>query len=424
MRKVLLYHKKNTVDRRIFPPTDYKQLWKEYGDCAGNSGNKLFIQACEQYLTKPDIEFTYLTDDMSADYINQEFDLILLPTANIFNTSPSVIAWLKRHTECFQKYKIPVIVLGAGAQADSYDKLWDLSAQMKETATEFIDSVYRTGGQFGLRGYFTEELFHTWGYKEAIVTGCPSFYQKGKGVQIQKGQIARQDFIPSINGELTLLTNKWWKKQFQLFEKSIFIDQCLFYDIFYNRKYIDENKLSIQKANELAARFTDLGLQLIQEDRIKLFYDVPVWNRFFSEEDISFSIGQRIHGNIAAMLNRVPAVVCVHDSRTRELAEFFEIPAISEPEKRQDIYEIYQEVNYDSFNRHFAEKFDNFENFMVSYGVSYDINDNHLFQEKVEEADFVFPEVIDREYLEELYCLRQKGRKTEFIQRIKRKLRM
>lgn len=413
MRKILLYYKKNDIDRRIFPSTNYKTLWKEYGDCAGNSGNKLFIQACEQYLTKPDIEFEYLSESMTSEYINTTFDLILLPTANIFNRSDSVINWLKRHTQEFHKYKIPIIVLGAGAQADSYDDLQDLSNSIKEPAKEFIDSVYRTGGQFGLRGYFTQKLFELWGYKNAIVTGCPSLYQNGRDLKIEKKEISYKEFVPSINGEIPLLQNKWWQKQFQIFKNSYFVDQSIFYHLFYNLHFIRENKLTIKKANELASRFTDLGLSLIHQNRVKLFYDIPTWNRFFADSLISFSVGQRIHGNLIAILNGVPAVICAHDSRTQELAEFFEIPICTNPEGQKDIYQIYLESDFTAFNRSFASKFEHFEKFLVEYGISYNIADKELFEKKWSKESIMEPEYIDATYLEQLYKLRKKGKFIE-----------
>ena len=422
MRKVLLYHKKNDLDRRIFPPTDYNVLWKEYGMLSGNAGNKLFIQACEQYLTKPDIQYSHLEENMTPEYINHNFDTILLPTANIFNQSKSVIRWLEKHTNEFNQYKIPVIALGAGAQANSYDELDDLCSSIKEVAQKFINAVYRTGGQFGLRGYFTQELFNRWGYRDAVVIGCPSFYQKGRSLTIQKKNISRDNFIPSINGELPLLSDKWWQKQFSLFPEAVYIDQNLFYNLLYNKKFHEQNKLSIKKASELSQQFTQFALQLIHEDRVKLFYDVLPWINYFSTKNVSFSIGQRIHGNIAAILGGVPAAVCIHDSRTRELSEFFEIYSCKQPKKSEDIFEIYCESDYTLFNKNYSKKFDNFEKFLYDYGISYDINDNEMFENKCKKVIWQEPEYVNQAYLEQLYTLSKRSDFFKYPYKVLKKL--
>jgi polysaccharide pyruvyl transferase WcaK-like protein len=44
--------------------------------------------------------------------------------------------------------------------------------------------------------------------------------------------------------------------------------------------------------------------------------------------DLNFSFGARLHGNIVAMQCGVPALVVVHDERTRELAECLALPHV------------------------------------------------------------------------------------------------
>ncbi len=402
MKRILLYYKKTDIDRRIFPATDYNTLWQEYGNLAGNSGNKLFIQACEQYLTKQDIEVGYLTEGMTNDFINQNFDRVVFPTANIFNERKNVLQSLNRMAEQFEQIKIPIIVLGAGAQADCYDDLDSLANSIEKESKRFIQSVYQSGGEFSLRGYFTKELFDKWGFKSACVTGCPSMYQRGRNLSICKRNVKEIDFKPSVNGELKTLRDAWWIKQFKNYRDAIYVDQSLFYDLFYNKAYIENHKPLVRNIKEFVGKFSETGLQLIKEGRVRLFYDIPVWSDFFQRENIDFSIGERIHGNLIALLNGVPAVVCPHDTRTRELAEFFEIPMVEDVSSKRNIYEIYEESSYDAFNKNFASKFDNFEKFLVEQGVSYELDNRECFEQKVKEADFQYPTYMDENYLKKV----------------------
>lgn len=58
----------------------------------------------------------------------------------------------------FLRFKIPVYVIACGVQAGSYDELESLCDSIREPATRFISTIYRTGGEFALRGYFTKEF--------------------------------------------------------------------------------------------------------------------------------------------------------------------------------------------------------------------------------------------------------------------------
>ena len=63
---------------------------------------------------------------------------------------------------------------------------------------------------------------------------------------------------------------------------------------------------------------------LFREDKVRFFLDPPPWFAFLAARDFAF--GSRIHGTIAALIAGTPAVVLAHDSRTLELARYFDIP--------------------------------------------------------------------------------------------------
>lgn len=415
MKKILLYYSGQCADQQVFPPINYHEIWRREDGRTKNSGNKLFYQACEQYLTKKDIEYFFLTEDMSPDYINQNFDLIVLPTANIFNRNRDVLKWLQLRTEEFKKYTIPVFVLGAGAQTDSYDDFECLSKDIKEIASEFIRSVYKTGGEFALRGYFTEELFHKWGFYDAVVTGCPSLYQAGKNLNINKKDIEEKYFVPAVNGNRGVLDSVWMRKQFKRYEKSYFVDQDLFFDLFYNKSFQEKNPIRRDTIGELVSRFSELSIELLEKDKIKLFYDIPLWKQFLQENEISFTFGQRIHGSIVSILSNVPAVVYIHDSRTRELAEFFNIPQVKTIDENKTVYDIYRECNYNKFNREFPDKFEKFNMFLEKHGITYDINDSSLFIKKLQQQQYEQARYYDEQYVREYISM---GKKTKYKRKI------
>ncbi len=56
MKRILLYSDNRQIDRQAIMPTDYYALWENWSRTGGNVGNKVFLRAVEQYLTKPDIQ--------------------------------------------------------------------------------------------------------------------------------------------------------------------------------------------------------------------------------------------------------------------------------------------------------------------------------------------------------------------------------
>ena len=133
------------------------------------------------------------------------------------------------------KIKIPVYIIACGAQTDSYDHLDDLILKIGSEASRFIDAIYHTGGEFALRGHFTQEFFKRLGYTQAVVTGCPSMFQVGPELKIVKNsQINRL----LINGKI-----KSFEGIMRSFPESIYMDQDSFLDCLYNPDYFAASSL-------------------------------------------------------------------------------------------------------------------------------------------------------------------------------------
>lgn len=389
MRILLLYDNKE-LDRQVLRPVDYTTFEHDWVvQNGGNSGNKLYNTAVEQYLTKEDIEYDYYTGNENIDEINEKYDLAIFTTANIFNANPVITKQLDEFARMIDKFHIPVYILGCGLQCASYDDISNLAEQIKEPAKRFLKAIYTTGGELALRGYATKELLDKVMKNTAVVTGCPSFYQRGSKLRISNEKVSEKEFTPAINGNLKYLKKIGLLPVFDTYSQSVYIDQDEFAEVLYfYSKSKDDTVL------ELVRKKTLTGVKLLAEDRIKLFYDIPVWLEYFKRQNISFSCGSRIHGNIAATLAEIPAMVLYRDARTRELAEFFELPNTGAYNKNKSLYEIYLEADYSKFNAHFEDKFTAFEKFMTEHGISHDLNDRSLFDMKQKQYQWDNPQVI------------------------------
>lgn len=404
MKKILLYLSEDTVDFNLDNPTCYDKLYEDFKVGGGNVGNKFFLAATKSYLEELDIENTvyysaiknkFFICNKSIDEINSSYRAIVLPQANIFSVSKEAIYHLKGFTSIINKIKIPVFVTGVGAQADSYDDLYKLYYSIRSVATEFCNAVYKTGGEFSLRGYFTKELFDLLGFRSAVVTGCPSIFQVGRDFRMSENKIQREKFRPIINGYATFLKNNMIYNAFKKYD-AIYLDQGEYIRALYDVDLFQNEEADKRILYYLIEKYTIRGIQLLANDKIKLFYDIPVWRKYIVDEEFNFSFGQRIHGNIISIISGIPAMVKAEDTRTKEMAEYFNIPTISNIRKYNDIYDVYLDTDYSKFNAEFTKKFDVFNKFLLDYDLrQHDLQRN---EDKVTDlSNWEFPKSINLE---------------------------
>lgn len=153
---------------------------------ATNSGNLIFSDATHKILETPRTEVVsngIRTDVSAAGRINEEFDAFVIPLANAFR--PSFEAQLKRLTRLIEKLRIPVVVVGVGAQAG----LGYNAARLKgiEPAVRaFVSAVLDRSASIGVRGEFTEKYLNDLGFRDVEVIGCPSLFLYGKELTVTK----------------------------------------------------------------------------------------------------------------------------------------------------------------------------------------------------------------------------------------------
>lgn len=362
--RVLIHSNRDELDRNL-EPVDYNKLPSLKKKWGGNIGNKLFLTAIDVYCHAQGIEYQYLTSNMTADYVNENFDLILWPLANCFAASKETMGYLENYIDRLKLYKKPVLALGAGAQANSYDELNTLFDCIKNISCRFIDAVHATGGIFGLRGYFTMDLFKKFGYNEDFVIGCPSMFQMGRNLRINKTTLSECTLRLALNGDKETLKTYSKNKLYDKYPQSWFIDQGDYVFLLYDNK----KKMNFLKVRSLMKEYSKMGIQMLSDARILCIYDLPRLAQQLYDLKINFSFGQRIHGNILATLLGIPAVVYTHDSRTQELAEFFSIPTFSGKLDGIDLLDIYEAADWTKFNASFPDKYDNFEKLLTDYGM-------------------------------------------------------
>jgi glycosyltransferase involved in cell wall biosynthesis len=336
----------------------------------GNSGNNIFQFSLQSLLSNKSNDLIVNTEILKEgfnknetyyEYLNSNFDSVVFSPANaLANYAKETI--LKRWVDNLKPIKIPIIAVGLGAQSDA-SYTYDFLSNIKDEARIFIDMILISGGKIGTRGEFTSSCLDKLGYKndaDFSTIGCPSMFLGGNMLNITNSKVEADRFNPALNGF------RFWNTPdnhavFHKYPKSIFVCQEEFYKLLYEAKNLTAKEL--QYLSDCDHKF----LKLYRKDRVKLYCDFSEWSYDLKERGINFSYGCRIHGNVAALLNDIPAVVDPFDSRVKELAEYFNIPTCNDIKK--SVYEKYLDADFTDFNASFGARFDQFESFMKKVGL-------------------------------------------------------
>ncbi|MFF8974047.1 polysaccharide pyruvyl transferase family protein [Streptomyces sp. NPDC014995] len=335
---------------------------------ATNSGNLIFSDAAHKILTTPNVEVFsngMRTDVGAAGRINEEYDAFVVPLANAFR--PSFEAALQRLTRLIGKLKIPVVVLGVGAQTGvTYDPA--RLKPMEPTVRAFCAAVLEHSATIGVRGEFTEKYLNDMGFKDVEVIGCPSMFMYGDQLPIEKRAAAlTADSRVAVNGSHTAVRGGGLHRIITRAHAQ-----------YPNLRYIGQNltdakQLHWRDVNSPAGRITEMPTHpdhpMYREDKVRVYIDPVTW--IDDLRDFDYSFGSRIHGNIAALLAGTPATVLAFDSRTLELCRYFEIPhrLLNEVPAELDPAELYEEADFGPLSGNHKERFDRFTAFLDKNGL-------------------------------------------------------
>ncbi|MFJ6723589.1 MULTISPECIES: polysaccharide pyruvyl transferase family protein [unclassified Streptomyces] len=335
---------------------------------ATNSGNLIFSDAAHKILSMPGTEVVsngMRTEVAAAGRINEEYDAFVVPLANAFR--PSFEPGLQRLTRLIGKLKIPVVILGVGAQAGLDQDAGRLKA-MEPTVRAFCSAVLERSASIGVRGEFTEKYLTGMGFRDVEVIGCPSLFLHGEALTVEKRvpELTAASRI-AINGSHTAVRSgglhKVITRTHARYPNLTYIGQNL----------TDAKQLHWRDVNSANGRVTQMPTHpdhpMYREDKVRVYMDPVTWFDDLSGYDYSF--GSRIHGNIAALLAGTPATVLAFDSRTLELCRYFEIPhrLLNEVPADLDPAELYAEADFGPLTRNHKERFDRFTGFLDRNGL-------------------------------------------------------
>lgn len=341
-----------------------------------NTGNLLIGNGLVSQLDYDRLEsYRY---DMSPEYIEENFDQVAIAAANFlfpgFDLSPL--------SSILDKIKLPAFMVGLGAQMPSSEFNLD---DIPEGTWRLVHIVAERSKSIGVRGYFTADQLVKNGVKNIRVTGCPSLYTTlSPSIRIKRPALTEGRIV--FNGSRNVVSHSIDKKS------AIRVERLLLQEairtgspfVFQNENpemqvhWGEEPEAHAGALKSLSKFFSIEEADLVSyyRDKGKLFFSVQEWFDWIGDYD--FSVGTRFHGNLAALLNGVPAVVVVHDSRTRELCEYAAIPHVmlGDMGEHLGLQKIYESANFDLFEERYNSNFRKYIAFLNENGIKHKLEFN------------------------------------------------
>ncbi|MDE6723988.1 MAG: polysaccharide pyruvyl transferase family protein [Ruminiclostridium sp.] len=359
----------------------YDKIWS-------NVGNLLFPFSLFKILISEDTTidiYSSLPKSSDAEYINANYDMLLLPFANAFRQAfeKQLVLW----TELIEKIQIPCVVVGIGAQA-GLDFNSNTSFVFDASAKRFCNAVASKSAYIGVRGELTYEYLKRLGYGSVTkVIGCPSMYMYGANLPEPKQK---------KDGELVVSVNSKNSDSEKIKEFLFRNNSCRYFvpqeTYEFKISYCGMPAIHAERTNNIYPLSIDNDL--FYKDKVRFCVNVPSWLKLLNTVDLS--IGSRIHGNIAAVLAGVPAFIIATDSRILELARFHNIPYTESNafDFSKSFRAVYDETDFTTVNKNHENNYYNFVKFLEANGLSPIIQPNAFFDKKVEEIDY-YPAVTN-----------------------------
>lgn len=357
---------------------------------ANNSGNMFFAQSVYKSLYAPDVHIDvngYTTRPEDAERINAEYDAFVIPLANAFR--PGFLKQLELLTKLVRKLRIPCVVVGVGAQTN-LDLAILKESPIDDAVRRFASAVLDRSSSIGVRGEITREYLARLGFHDVEVIGCPSMYMNGGEIDVKKRVSAIDEnsrlainFTQRMRPAVCDLFRRTWRK----YQNSTYVMQDKSdYELLYWGKAIS----GVKTGDAFPDKRTH---PLLLQGKALLHIDVETWIE--SMRSFEFSFGTRIHGNVAAVLGGTPGFVVAHDSRTLELAQFFDIPHISAKavNDRTDAAQLYADASYERLAKKLPIRFENYIRFLQRNGLKPSLGEQYgfPFDERMAKTSFPGP---------------------------------
>ena len=314
-------------------------------------------------------------DAGEIDRLKNEYDYVVLRGSNYIHGEMN---W-ELAEQVLKRLGLPVLAFGIGAQAPVDGKL-----QLSEATRNVLRIIADSTASIGVRGAYTAQVLWDMGIGNARIIGCPTAFRKNdpslritlpKFSDVEKiGLTIRREVSPAYASDI---------RQYLTFHRNLIKSSATKFDVtLMAQGEIEEKKLvlgsdaqkeeaitSLKNSAWVREWFLDDEVERLY--RTRLFYSDVVADYDEVVKQCDFVLGYRLHGNLMALANGVPALYFTYDSRTREFADTFKIPSFDVfSDKVFRLSDFWDQSRFDAFNIGYQQTYQAMQRFLEENGIA------------------------------------------------------
>lgn len=351
-------------------PEKAKTLFTNIGDCFVYDSSLRILDYSELFPIYVPADGNL--SETQIEKINQ-LDYIFLRGSNYINANGQ---W-DPITAVLEKTNVPVIAFGIGVQVPDNSENY-----VNESTKRFLQLIADRSTTVGVRGNLSKKALNSIGIKNVRIFGCPTAFRHCKPElklpRIEASAINRLGFTlrRKTHGFQTLQRYMLRTLAERYDTEILCAGELEEKQIYYARTKQVENddqvmKDAVQKltAEKWLSGAKDPLLDLYKSS-LSVFESVADFEK--AEQFLDAVTGFRLHGNLLALANEVPALYVTYDTRTREFVKTLGIPYIDgRYMDKFSFEEAWDNADFDLFEKTYQQRFGELKKFLEENSMAH-----------------------------------------------------
>jgi hypothetical protein len=231
-------------------------------------------------------------------------------------------------TRFIEQLTIPFTALTESVQSNTYEYDPDLHRRLTPEVVRYLKVIAEKSKIVGTRGEYSAGVLNRLGIHNVEPIGCPSLFWNGPALnpsllrkkpfsEVKRIAVAYSNYQMNPGSRIGKMLELATARDYYFVEQTSNIVPKLLY---YPGRI---EAADLLKASQLYGGLRHLR-RLFNRNRVRYFTNYHNWKSFVGGMDFVF--GARMHGLTPAVHSGVPAYFIAHDSRVREMCEYFHLP--------------------------------------------------------------------------------------------------